>query len=82
MILSFVAMSLAVVMISVTSLGAIAGYSIAAKVTENSVDILDADEQPPPSIGEYSGGFNILIVGADNDRSPELLAWGPSGEAR
>jgi LCP family protein required for cell wall assembly len=66
-VLSVVAMTLAVVLVGTTSVTAIAGFNLASTVKANSVEILDVDEQPPPSIGEYSGAFNILVVGADND---------------
>lgn len=66
-VLSIVAMTLAVVLVGTSSVAAIAGFTLATKIEANSVEILDVDEQAPPSIGEYSGAFNILIVGADND---------------
>ncbi|WP_162239052.1 LCP family protein [Agreia sp. Leaf335] len=77
-ILIVVGMTLAVALVGATSVAAIAGFSLAKKVEANSIEILDDDEQAPPSIGEYSGAFNILIVGVDND-SEQGDAYGERG---
>jgi LCP family protein required for cell wall assembly len=62
-ILKFVAAGLAVLLVSGASVGAIAVNSIWSKRT--TVALIGETEGPPPSIGAFEGGFNILIVGTD-----------------
>jgi LCP family protein required for cell wall assembly len=60
----FVAIALATVLISGTSVGAIAIWKIQSQL--EAVDLTDADgEIALPAIGELKGGFNVLIVGSD-----------------
>jgi len=60
----FVAIALATVLISGTSVGAIAIWKIQSQL--EAVDLTDADgEISLPAIGELKGGFNVLIVGSD-----------------
>lgn len=54
--------ALAVVLVSVTSVAAIA---LTQRYNEIDVVQIEADEAPPPQIGAIEGGFNILIVGSD-----------------
>jgi LCP family protein required for cell wall assembly len=62
-ILAFVAASLAVVLVSGT---AVAGIVVANTVNQTkTVTLLNETEGPPPSIGAYPNGFNMLIVGSD-----------------
>ncbi len=62
-VLAFVAAALAVVLVSVVVVAGIAVYSFASGF--KTVDIGEANA-PPPAIGAYPGGFNVLIVGTDN----------------
>ncbi len=62
-IAKFVAATLAVVLVSGASVGAIAFNSIYSKRTV--VTLVSETEGPPPQIGAIPGGFNILIVGSD-----------------
>jgi LCP family protein required for cell wall assembly len=62
-ILKFVGAALVVVLVSGASVAAIVVNQIADQVT--TVTLVGETEGPPPSIGAYSGGFNILIVGSD-----------------
>ena len=62
--LAIVATSLAVVLVSATSVAAIVVNSLTSKV-QPTVDIADPTEDPIPAIGAIEGGFNILIVGSD-----------------
>nr|RZI37251.1 Biofilm regulatory protein A [Cryobacterium sp. SO1] len=72
-ILSTVALSLAVLLVSTTALAAFALWQVSSTVAANSIDInSDGDgigDGPPPGIGSYENGFNLLIVGVDNDAS-------------
>ncbi len=62
-ILKFVAATLAVVLVSGASVGAIAFNSLYSKA--DTVQLIGETEGPPPQIGAIEGGFNILIVGSD-----------------
>jgi len=63
-ILKFLGAALVVVLVSGASLGAIVVSQIKDNLT--TVTLVSEETQgPPPSIGAYSGGFNILIVGSD-----------------
>lgn len=62
-ILKLIAATLAVVLVSGASLGAIAFNSVYSK--KSTVAIYGETEGPPPQIGAIQGGFNILIVGSD-----------------
>lgn len=62
-----VALVAAVVVVSGASLTAIALNNIATQVTANSVDISGGTGQAKPHVGAFVGGFNVLIVGTDND---------------
>ncbi|QEO10735.1 LytR family transcriptional regulator [Protaetiibacter larvae] len=56
--------SLAVVLVSATSVVGIAAVQLTTEVAANSVKINET-EAPIPEIGAYEGGFNILVVGSD-----------------
>jgi LCP family protein required for cell wall assembly len=62
-ILKFVGAALVVVLVSGASVAAIVVNQISDQVT--TVTLVGETEGPPPSIGAYEGGFNILIVGSD-----------------
>ena len=74
-----VAASLAVVLVSGASVGAIAAYQVRSDLGDG-VDLQAAQGETevaaPPSIGEYDGGFNILVVGTDNDQAQDEGAFG------
>ncbi len=70
-IAKFVAATLAVVLVSGASIGAVAYNSIFAKAPP-SVALPNETEGPLPQIGAIEGGFNILIVGSDTcETAPE-----------
>ncbi|MHB1171850.1 MAG: LCP family protein [Lacisediminihabitans sp.] len=54
---------LAVVLVSGASIGAIMLYQLDSNV--KTVALVGETPGPPPSIGSYKGGFNILLVGSD-----------------
>ena len=62
-IFGFIAMALAVVLVSSVSVGAVAVSALASKA--DVVELITETEGPPPQIGAIEGGFNILIVGSD-----------------
>ncbi|MEO8093291.1 MAG: LCP family protein [Pseudolysinimonas sp.] len=62
-ILSVIGATLAVVLVSGASVGAIAFNSVYSKKT--TVSIIGETDGPPPQIGAIQGGFNILIIGSD-----------------
>ncbi|MCU1482114.1 MAG: hypothetical protein JWQ19_2900 [Subtercola sp.] len=66
-LLKLVAIAASVVLVSGASVAAIAVTSIANQVTANSIDISGGQSQP--HVGAFVGGFNVLIVGTDNDAS-------------
>ena len=64
-IFGFVAASLAVLLVSGATLGALAVNALNSNLQANTVTLIGETDGPPPSIGAYEGGFNILIVGSD-----------------
>lgn len=62
------ALALAVVLVSASSVAAYAVWSFGNRVEANAIDITVGDSTvPPPQLGSYANGFNILLVGVDND---------------
>jgi LCP family protein required for cell wall assembly len=66
-VLKVVASSVAVVLVSTVSLGAYLGWNFGAKISANSFGIDGESSLAPIEVGEIQGGFNMLVVGADND---------------
>lgn len=69
-----IAIALAVVLVSGASVAAWVVWDLAANVRSNAVDISQPDDTAtplpdPPDIDSFEGGFNLLVVGADNDPS-------------
>jgi len=62
-IFAFIGASLVVVLVSGAALGAIVVAQLSSNI--ETVALVGETEGPPPSIGAYEGGFNILIVGSD-----------------
>jgi LCP family protein required for cell wall assembly len=62
-IAKIVAASLAVLLVSGAAVGAVAFDSIYGQ--RDTVVLVGETEGPPPQIGSYEGGFNILIAGSD-----------------
>jgi LCP family protein required for cell wall assembly len=62
------AIVLAVVLVSIGGVAAYAINNLAQQVSDNAVDISGGDAPPPPPVlGAFEGGFNLLVVGTDND---------------
>jgi LCP family protein required for cell wall assembly len=65
-LLTIVAAALAVVLVAGVSVASIATYQITGAVAKNQIDIHPGESPaPPPGVGAYAGGFNVLIVGDD-----------------
>ncbi|WP_144876757.1 LCP family protein [Microbacterium sp. 1.5R] len=63
-LLKFIAIGLAVVLVSGLGVAAYVVYDLSSTVTANAVE-LEGTDQLPPDIGEYEGGFNLLLTGVD-----------------
>ena len=62
-VLKFVAAALAVVLVSGASVAAIALNQLNSNI--KSVALVGETAGPPPDLGSFDGGFNILVVGSD-----------------
>lgn len=72
-LLAIVASCLAVVFVSGASVAGIAAWQLQSNIETVEIDF---DTQgPPPAIGAYDGGFNILLVGSDT-RDGQGAAFG------
>jgi LCP family protein required for cell wall assembly len=60
----FIAIGLAVVLVSGLGIGSYIAYDFSSTVAANAVD-LDGQEVIPPDIGEYESGFNLVLTGVD-----------------
>ena len=76
-LLKAVALGLAVILVSGAVLVAFTFWQVSSTVSARSIDIGAAGEGDarPPGIGSYENGFNLLIVGVDND-SAQGAAYG------
>ncbi|WP_255546694.1 LCP family protein [Glaciihabitans sp. dw_435] len=63
-VLKIVASALAVVLVSGAAIAGVAFYNIESGITTTDIHTGEA-EAPPPTIGAYPGGYNLLIVGSD-----------------
>ena len=63
-VLKVVGAALVVVLVSGASVAAITFWRLNSQLQDQSI-VLPGDEDAPPGIGAYEGGFNILIVGSD-----------------
>ena len=62
--LKFLAIGLAVVLVSGFGVGAYVFYDLSSTVSANAVE-LEGQDPVPPDIGEYKGGFNMVLTGVD-----------------
>lgn len=63
-LLKFLAIGLSVVLVSGLGVAAYVAYDLSSTVSANAVE-LEGTEELPPDIGEYKGGFNLLLTGVD-----------------
>jgi LCP family protein required for cell wall assembly len=66
--LSYLGAAMAVVLVSGVAVGGYAVWKL--ENTIKSVAIVGETEGPPPELGAYEGGFNILLVGSDRCEDP------------
>jgi len=75
-----VAGALAVVLVSGASVGAIAAYQVRSDLGTGVALPAAKGKTPvvasPPSVDAYPGGFNVLVVGTDNDAEQDEGAFG------
>jgi len=62
-LLRWLGAALAVVLVSALSLAAITAQQFTSNV--KTVELVGQTAGPPPEIGAYEGGFNVLVVGSD-----------------
>jgi LCP family protein required for cell wall assembly len=79
-LLKFIAIGLAVVLVSGFGVAAYIFYDFSSTVSANAVD-LEGQEDLPPDIGEYKGGFNLVLTGVDTceEKYAELFGERCSG---
>lgn len=75
-LLKFIAIGLAVVLVSGLGVAAYVVYDLSSTVTANAVE-LDGTENLPPDIGEYKEGFNLLLTGVDTCEEAYAQYFGP-----
>ncbi len=69
-VLIFTGAALAVLLVSTTAVAGYAVLSTVRTVSSNAIDITGPTGTPPPeppAFGAIEGGFNLLLVGTDND---------------
>jgi LCP family protein required for cell wall assembly len=69
-LLTFTGAALAVLLVSTTAVAGYAVLSTVGTVSSNAIDITGPSGTPPPeppAFGAIEGGFNLLVVGTDND---------------
>ena len=74
-LLTVLAASLAVLLVSVVAVAGIAVWQLSSTVAGNAIEMGDSAAAAPPNLGAFESGFNILIVGVDNDAA-QGLAYG------
>jgi LCP family protein required for cell wall assembly len=75
-LLSLLGICLAVILVSTAAVSALAAWQFTSEVSANAIDITGTDETPPPvNIGSFEAGFNVLLVGVDNDAA-QGVAYG------
>ena len=74
--LKLVAAVLTVAVVSTSAVAAVAVWSFSKTVDDNAIDITGGDPAAPvPQLASYENGFNILMVGVDNDAT-QSAAYG------
>lgn len=68
LVLKFLGAAMAVVLVSAAAVG---GYKVwNLENTIKTVTIVGETQGPPPALGAYEGGFNVLLVGSDRCEDP------------
>jgi LCP family protein required for cell wall assembly len=77
-ILGLLGTIVAVIVVSSLAIAGVAGYQLYSQLGASSVDIHPhGSVAPPPGIGVYPGGFNILVVGDDTRAGQGGIGAGP-----
>jgi len=63
-LLAFIAIGLAVVLVSGIAVAGYVVYDLTSTVSANAVE-LEGQKELPPDIGAYEGGFNLVLTGVD-----------------
>lgn len=66
-VLTVVAAVMSVVLVSGTALGAIVVWKSVGNIDSETLVGADGSERVIPTVGDWPGGFNVLLVGVDND---------------
>jgi LCP family protein required for cell wall assembly len=78
---AFIGAALVVVLVSGASVAGIAVWQLAGIANAHSVDIHPGETPaPPPGVGAYPGGFNILIVGSDTRAGQGSIGGGVAAD--
>jgi LCP family protein required for cell wall assembly len=78
--LQLLGIAVAVVLVAGVSVGGVVAYGFASQVSGNAVDIHSGEAvAPPPGVGAYPGGFNVLLVGSDTGEGQGALGEGRTG---
>lgn len=80
-VLALIGITMCVVLVAGVSVAAIYTWHLGANVAKNSVDIGTSKTLKAPTIGEYPGGFNLMLVGVDNDPTQSSQTYGKRGGA-
>ncbi|WP_156351586.1 LCP family protein [Agreia sp. Leaf210] len=77
-VLRLVAIVAAVALVSTGGIAAVSAWTFTSKLEANSVEIHPEqnEQQAPPAIGALEGGFNVLVVAADNDANQSQDLYG------
>jgi LCP family protein required for cell wall assembly len=77
-VLALVGIVAAVGVVGSGGIAAVGAWTLTSQVEANAVDIHPEqnEEQAPPAIGALEGGFNVLVVAADNDASQSQDVYG------
>jgi LCP family protein required for cell wall assembly len=76
-----VAVTLAVLLVAGVSVASIALWRIGLNVSSSAVNIHPGETPaPPPGVGAYPGGFNVLIVGDDTRVGQGGIGAGPNSD--
>lgn len=63
-LLKFIAIGMAVVLVSGAAIAGYVVYDLSSTVSANAVE-LEGQKELPPDIGAYEGGFNMVLTGVD-----------------
>jgi LCP family protein required for cell wall assembly len=77
-VVKVVGAAIAVVAVSAASVAGIAVWDL-AKAIKPGVHLIGETQGPPPAIGDYEGGFNVLVAASDSGGG-DIQAYGKRGE--